>query len=56
MLSTSLLLAISMTLDFSGVWPASAELLLRDSFGYKPITANGGTRYDAASNAVANCI
>ena len=32
---------------------ASADVLLRDSFGFEPLTVNGGTRYDAASNAVA---
>lgn len=30
-----------------------AAVLLLDSFGYEPITTNGSTRYDSASNAVA---
>jgi hypothetical protein len=37
----------------AGPATASAEILLRDSFGYEPIVGNTGTRYDAASNTVA---
>ncbi len=33
--------------DFAG-----ASILLKDSFGFSPITAQGGTRFDAAGNVV----
>jgi len=46
MLVTALALALGQSA------PAPAAILIKDSFGFNPITAQGGTRYDAAGNLV----